>query len=157
MKRGSSDPTRPNYIVIRGNPASLNADKMWNSSYIFGYSNDGTFAVLRISSTGVYTVLKAWTTSTAIVQGGWNTLKVVAVGTALKFYINNVLVYSGVDATYKTGQVGILMFRNTSGTTGDVLNVDSASLSTTPTADINLDEEVAPGVEVPGGTIYGSP
>ena len=157
MKRGSSDPTRPNYIVIRGNPASLNADKMWNSSYIFGYSNDGTFAVLRISSTGVYTVLKAWTTSTAIVQGGWNTLKVVAVGTALKFYINNVLVYSGVDATYKTGQVGILMFRNTSGTTGDVLNVDSASLSTTPTADINLDEEVAPSVEVPGGDIYGSP
>ena len=93
------------------------------------------------------TTLKGWTLSSAIVKGGWNTLKVVAVGYALKFYINGTLVWSGSNTQpYKTGQVGFGFFRNS--TAGGLVWDLGQEVSTTPTADLNPFEEVAPGVEV---------
>ena len=39
--------------------------------------------------------LKPWTASAAIVKNGWNTLKVIAVGSSLRYYINGTLVWVG--------------------------------------------------------------
>jgi hypothetical protein len=140
-----------NGLIIRGNPAGFTPSKFWNSSYWFGYTNNGSFGIFEYSSTGVETTLKTWTSHAAIVQGNnWNTLKVVAVGSTMKFYINNVLVYTIVDSTFKTGQVGVAMYRDGT-STGNALLVDWAKLSTTPTADFNYDEPIVPGGdETPG-------
>jgi hypothetical protein len=156
MKRNGSNTSEASYLIIRGNPASLSSSKHWQPSYIFGYTNSGLFSVWKISSTGVPTALKTWTTSSAILKGNYNTLKVVAVGSSLKFYINNALVYSGVDATYKTGQVGFNFYRSTT-STGNALYVDYASVYTTATADVRADEQVEQGVELKGGSVFRSP
>jgi hypothetical protein len=154
LKRTGSDVTDPTFLIIRGNPASLNIDKDWNSSYQFGYTNGGTFSVWKVNASGINTALKPWTSSTAIIQNNWNTLKVVAVGPQLKFYINGVLVYAGADSGIRTGQVGISMYRNATAT-DNMLYIDSASLSNTPTADITTSEALTEGVETPGNTKQG--
>lgn len=136
MIRRSSDTGSAQYIIIRGNPLSLNTTKNWKTSYRFGYSNSGYFSVWRGNPNGTVTSLKSWTPSATIAKNGWNILKVVAVGTSLKFYINNVLVYSGADSAYKTGQVGFNFYRDTK-STGNILYVDYAILSTTPTSSSN--------------------
>lgn len=142
-----------NTIYFRGNPNTLAVDKVWNSTYWFSYTNGGSFSVYK-NVGGTRTALKPWTLSAAIVPSNWNTLKVVAVGSILKFYINNTLVWSTSDTSLKTGKVGFGYYRNA---TASTLYIDSASLSTTPTADSQMDEVVAPGTELSGGTPYESP
>lgn len=151
MKRAGSSSTLANILLLRGNYA-LNADKSWKPSYRFQYSNSGSFSVYEMDSVGGIVTLKGWTASAAIVPNGWNVLKVIAVGSTLKFYINNTLVWTGTDTTLSVGYSGIQMYRSTT-STGDVLDVDYATLSTNATAaDLNMDEAVADGVELSGGT-----
>jgi hypothetical protein len=153
MKRTGTCTSCANHISIRGTPAPLDALKKWNKEYRFAYSNAGRFSVWEVNGASE-TALKPWTTSATIVAGNWNTLKVVAVGSSLKFYINGTLVWSGTDTSYQTGTVGFGFTRNAAAGT---LYVDWARLTNTPTADFNIFEAVAPGVEVPGGNINQSP
>jgi hypothetical protein len=143
-----------NRIIIRGNPASLFSTNKWKPSYYFQYSNDGQFSVYEGTSAGTEVALKGWTSSSTIIKNGWNTLKVIAVGSSLKFYINGTLVWSGTDTTLQVGQLGFGFFRDAA--TG-TLKVDWAKGSNTPTADFNMFEEVAPGDEIGGGTIDQAP
>jgi hypothetical protein len=139
-----------NTIVIRGASSPLDSENGWRTGYWFYYTNTGSFLVLKGVS-GSYTLLQDWTGSGAIHTGAnWNTLKVVAVGTSLKFYINGTLVWSGTDSSLRTGRVGIEWWRPATGT-GNRLYVDSSSLTTTATADILPAADVPAGVEVPGG------
>jgi hypothetical protein len=114
-----------NYISIRGTPIPLDGLKRWNKEYKFAYSNTGEFSVYLVNGVTV-TPLMDWTTSTAIVKNGWNTLKVVAIGNALKFYINGKVVWSGRNATLTTGVVGFGYFRDTA---PSLLYVDWAKLT----------------------------
>lgn len=152
MKRIGTCTTCSNRIIIRGNPASLISTNWWKPAYYFQYTNAGQFSVYEMSSGGVTTVLKAWTNSAAIVPNGFNTLKVIAVGSSLRFYINGTLVWSGTDTTLKTGKVGFGFFRDAAAGTQ---YIDWAKLSTTATADLN--EQVIAGDEVPGGTVDQAP
>ena len=152
MKRIGTCTTCSNRIIIRGNPTSLGSTNWWKPSYYFQYTNTGQFSVYEVSSGGVITPLKAWTNSAAIVPNGFNTLKVIAVGSSLRFYINGTLVWSGADSTLKTGKVGFGFFRDAAAGTQ---YIDWAKLSTTATADLN--EQVIAGDEVPGGTVDQSP
>lgn len=150
MKRTGTCTSCANRIIIRGNPASLFSTNWWKPSYYFQYDNNGNFSVYEATSSSTTVALKPWTASASIVKNGWNTLKVIAVGNSLKFYINGTLVWSGNDTTLKVGQVGFGFFRDAA--TG-TLYVDWAKASNTPTADLNVFEEVAPGDEIGGGTI----
>jgi hypothetical protein len=114
-----------NYITIRGTPTPLGVLKRWNKEYKFAYSNTGEFSVWKVNGRTL-TTLKNWKATTAIKKNGWNTLKVIAIGNSLKFYINNVLVYSGKDATLKTGMVGFGFYR---GAAPGILYVDWARLT----------------------------
>ncbi len=157
MARNGSAPRDPNGIIIRGHPElGLTSNKAWYSSYGFAYTNDGLFAVHKYDNLGNTTWLRGWTAHSAIVKNGWNKLKVVAVGTWIKFYINDKLVWQEPDSSYRTGTVGLRMY-NSPGSTGNLLMVDSAVLTTTVYADPRLDEEVVPGEEVNGGTVDQSP
>lgn len=154
MKRTGTCVGCANRIIIRGNHASFVSTNWWKPSYVFQYANDGLFSVYYVSSAGAVSALKGWTTSAAIVKNGWNTLKVVAVGSSLKFYINNTLVFDGVHTTLRTGTVGFGFFRDAAAGT---LQVDSAVLATAPTADEMPVGDVAPGDELRGGTIDMAP
>ena len=101
--------------------------------------------------------MKGWTYTTAIFKSSHlNTLKVVAVGTSLKFYINNILVWRGIDSTLSIGHVGVEMYRNSS-STGNKLYIDWANM-VIPGEILSLDNEtVAPGTEVSGGSKNQSP
>lgn len=150
LKRTGTCASCANRIIIRGNPASLFSTNWWKPSYYFQYDNNGNFSVYEATSASTTVALKAWTASAAIVKNGWNTLKVIAVGNSLKFYINGTLVWSGSDTTLKVGQVGFGFFRDAAAGT---MQVDWAKATNTPTADPNVFEDVAPGVEIGGGTI----
>ena len=97
------------------------------------------------------TALKGWTVISAIVKNGWNTFKVLAVGSSLTFYFKHVYVFGATNASLKTGKFDIGLYRKT-GTTGNMLFVDSASDSTSATADINPSADVSLGKEIPGGS-----
>lgn len=154
MKRTGTCVSCANRVIIRGNPASFDPAYSWKPSLVFQYANTGSFSVYLYNSAGTATALKGWTASAAIVKNGWNTLKVVAVGSSLKFYINNSLVWSGSNSALRTGTVGFGFYRDTKAGT---LFVDSASLSTTPTADVNPNADVALGEELGGGSVEMAP
>jgi len=154
MTRTGGPANLANRIIIRGNPASLTGG-VWNPSYAFQYANNGAYSVYKMSG-GVSTALKTWTASSAVLTGGVaNTLKVVAVGSSLKFYINGTLVWSGTDSTLQVGQVGVGYYRDATAAT---LKVDSASASNTPTADrMATADVVVSGTPLSGGTIDRAP
>ena len=136
-----------NVLAIRGNP-DLDSTGWWKTEYTFDYTNSGLFSVWK-DNNGSYTALKNWTSSSAIKKNDWNVLKVTAKGSQLKFYINDVLVWSGTDSAYSSGRVGIGMYRSKT-STGDKLWVDWAKLTTTVAADTMMDV-LDTGVEVGGG------
>jgi len=151
LKRGGSVTSNANYIFFRGNPSTLTSNKDWRSSYSFGFANTGVFSVWKVDSVGTATPLQNWTSSAAIVKKGWNTLRVVAVGSSIKCYINGTLVWAGTDTSYTSGKVGVGMYRSAS-SSSNILYVDSASLVTTQVADIAPDAVVSQGVELSGGS-----
>ncbi len=139
-------------LIIRGNPASLTSSKDWKPSYYFAYTNSGAFAVYYVNSAGTYYALKAFTATTAIAKNNWNVLKVVAVGSTLKYYINGVLVWSGVNAGSATGGAGIYMYRDASTAK---LYVDYANLATSATAaDTAPVADAGPAVAVPASQAH---
>jgi hypothetical protein len=150
MKRSGTCTTCSNRLIIRGNPSSLFSTNWWKPAYYFQYANDGSFSIYEATSSSATVALKAWTAHSAIVKNGWNTLKVVAVGSSLKFYINGTLVWTVTDSTLRVGQVGFGFYRDAS---AGVLLVNWAKGSNTPTADLNSLEEVVPGVEIGGGSM----
>lgn len=143
-----------NFITLRGTVSPVGVANRWNKVYQFGYTNNGAFSVWEING-ATETALKPWTNSSAIAQNGWNTLKVIAVGNILKFYINNTLVASVNDTTFKVGQVGVGFYRLSAAGT---FYVNYAKLNTTPTADPSLMDEIpVSGEELEGGTPFQSP
>jgi hypothetical protein len=146
--------TCANALIIRGSPTPLDSLKGWNKGYYFEYTNGGFISVWKLNN-GTQTALLGWTASPAVNLGGSNTLKVTASGGTLKFYINGTLVWSGSDSSFGSGMVGIAMYRET-GSTGDNLAVDWATLATTVVASNDAVEPV-PGIEVPGGDLSHSP
>jgi hypothetical protein len=146
--------TCSNTLIIRGDPTPLDSLNDWNKGYYFQYSDDGWISVYKVSNSS-WTALKPWTFTAAVNQGGWNTLKVTASGGTLKFYVNGILVWSGSDASFGSGQVGLAMYRDDL-SAGNNLSVDWAKLATTVAA--SSDEfELPSGIEVPGGAPYQSP
>lgn len=101
----------PSGLVVRGSSSSFDSTYNWSNAYELLYSQLGKFMVLKRVA-GVQTVLKSWTASSAILKNNWNTLKVIAEDSKFRFYINNVLVWSGSDTSFAAGQVGLLMYRD---------------------------------------------
>jgi hypothetical protein len=117
-----------NDLYIRGKTTPLdNNYYMWNSGYLFEYTNERYFSIWKIANGSYNTPLKNWTYYSGIKPNSWNTLRVTAKGSALKFYINGALVWSGSDSSLTNGQVGIGMYRDKF-TSGNNFYVDWAKL-----------------------------
>jgi len=115
-----------NALYIRGTP-TLNSLHDWDTAYSFEYSGNKHFAVYK-GAYGRWGALFTGYTSPAINITGWNTLRVQASQGSLTFYINNTLVWAGVDSSLKTGIVGISMY-SPNGSVGDYLYVQKIRLS----------------------------
>lgn len=151
--------TCANGLFVRGNSSSLNKSKGWQHSYQFFYTNNGYFSVSKAGSNGTsVTLSNNWNRNSAIKKNDWNKLRVIAVGASLKFYINDKLVWSGEDANFTTGQLGIGMYRDYH-STGNNLYVDwtKAVLASLTASSKSSDEVVLSGTPVTGGSQHQSP
>jgi len=128
MMRRSGCETCANGLLIRGTPNPLQVYNRWNTDYAFLFTRNGSISVWK--RIGDYeTALLPWTASEAVyTSGNWNTLRVVVEGDRIFYYLNDKLVWSGRDADYSFGKVGITMFRSSS-SVGDLLEVDWAILA----------------------------
>jgi hypothetical protein len=118
-----------NALYVRAQAHPLGSDNIWYSGYFFAYSRSGYFSVFKIRSGGTAIPLQGWTSNGAILTGDtWNTLRVVADGINLYFYINNSLVWSGSDSELWGKEAGVTFYR-TSDSTGDLLEVDWATMT----------------------------
>lgn len=126
MKRNISE-TSSNYIVFRGTYSPWTSTNKWNSWYFFAYANTGRYLVARIVN-GTETILKGWTTSSYITPYSWNWLAVSAVGSSLKFYINNQLVFETTDTNLTSGRAGFGCYDDGSDGSSGTFYVDYAAL-----------------------------
>ena len=130
-----------NNIMIRGTPTLRDSLYLWNDVYMFQYSRSGYYSVWK-SVGGVDTPLQLWTYTDAINTGdNWNTLRVVASGRSLYFYINNTLLWFGLDDSLSEGKVGVGMYGE--GFPSDKLIVDWATLYSGP-GGIQVTDTVSP-------------
>ncbi len=125
--RRLGDEDSPNGVMIRGTPTPLGANNRWHSGYGFFFKRNGSFGVFRYDN-GVSVTLSDYYVHPAVYTGdSYNLLRVVAQDSLFKFYINNILVWSGSDSTYTNGYIGLIMYNAT--LTGDFLQADSAILN----------------------------
>ena len=111
-------------IYVRG--TGVSAFGNWTNGYQFSITRSGKYLV-ALNSIARLVPIKNWTASPAIVKGsGWNVLRVVAIGSSLKFYINGTLVWSGTNSAFSNGKVGIGL--NSDGS-ANRLYVDYATLT----------------------------
>ncbi len=128
MRRVNS-PHSLNAVIIRaGNTIGASARQIY-PAYRFGYTNAGRYNIYRHNANGTYTEIQGWTASSAINRNGWNTLRVVANGNNFRCFINGTLVRTFTDSTFRSGRVGVAMWRSTSDPSATRLLVDWARLS----------------------------
>ena len=152
-----------NVMLIRGTPGSFDTTGAWSNVYMFEYQNSssavparGGWSVFKMVG-GTPSPLVAWTASSYILPYGFNTLKVTAAGSALKFYINDHLVWSGTDTSLSAGQVGLAMYQGNTSPTKGLLYVDWATLTNTVSASAALEDPGASPADVSAGDITGAP
>lgn len=114
-----------NILFVRGNPSKLAPDSYWKNGYIFQYTND-RYISIWVARNGNFFPLQFWTYAPMVRPKGFNTLRVQATGNQFKFYVNNQLVWVGIDSTLAYGQVGVGVYKDGSG--GTHLYVDWAKL-----------------------------
>ncbi len=100
--RRVGDPYNSAALLLRATP---DFDDGVGSAYIFQIAVDGSYGVWK-QVNGSFDWLQEWTPSAAI-QSGTNVLAGVADGSALSFYINGVLVWSGTDTALTSGLIGL--------------------------------------------------
>jgi hypothetical protein len=145
-----------NGMLIRGNPTTYTSNNAWQNAYLFGYTDAGKFAVYRLEAGRSY-ALKSWTVSSAIKTSDWNELKVVAVGSSLRFLINGKRVWSGTDGAFSSGKVGLAMYRNNvvermsvDWTRLEVLSPGSSATGDTDEPTLPFEPEISPDGEESG-------
>jgi len=120
----------PNFLIIRGTPNPLGANKMWGSSLRFEYANTGQYSIYL---NGVPKV--SWASSSAIRPNDWNILKVTASGPNMVFYINGTRVwYGSIPDAPASGLVGLGMMTANSTDATNRLYVDWMRVSNVVTA-----------------------
>jgi hypothetical protein len=128
-------------IDIRGTPGS--PDGGWLNAYQFEINQNGYFSIWR-GVNDQWTALQNWTYSSAIRRfSNWNTMRVLAVGSNLYLFINGIPVWSGVNTSLTSGQVGAFVARVGSSTTTDVFYLQSAQLTVPVTLATNSMPEVS--------------
>ena len=99
------------YLAVRMGD-ELSDNNTWLAGYLFGYTNQGVYSVWKMNRDCSAVVLQPWTETSLLAIDDWNTLRVAVSGSALNFYINGVLAWSGSDGIFKEGKVGFSFFNH---------------------------------------------
>jgi hypothetical protein len=122
----------PVFLEVRASGPAKGLNNAILNGYRFQFSPDGRFSVYK-NINGLNSSIREATFSGAIIQGqNWNILRVVAVDTQFWFYINDHLVWSGLDPSFTKGRVGVGLFSSGGGAAEGVF-VDWAKLAVNPT------------------------
>ncbi len=108
LKRVGSEES---FMGVRMGTGKLGSNFAWYPGYLFGYRNDGKYAIFYMDPSGARKVIKDWTASAAIKKNGWNTLKVIAKGSNFQYFINNTSVHSFKDTRRTRGFIGFSFTR----------------------------------------------
>ena len=114
------------YLAVRMGD-ELGDNNAWLAGYLFGYTNQGVYSVWKMNQNGNTSVMQPWTKTSLLAIEDWNTLRVAASDSALNFYINGILVWTGSDGGFKDGKVGFSFFNHANPSSS--FFVDWASLS----------------------------
>lgn len=121
--------TCPIGLLVRGDATLLPAQSnRWNEAYFMAINPGGQYKVEHWTPTGIVT-LQPWTNATTDIYTGnaTNYLTVKSESSKLSFYANGALVWSGLDYTLRSAQVGIAMAGDASA--GDFIQVYEAGLA----------------------------
>lgn len=104
-----------------------------------GCNNCYTFDVAKIEGVSYFSVWKVtnstpsalqyWAESEVIKDSDWNVLRVKTNGASMRFYINGVVVWSGIDTTHSSGFVGLESYGTSSSAETHLLYADWAKLT----------------------------
>jgi subtilisin family serine protease len=119
------------YMFFRAVPTPEDSAGDIYSGYWFGYSQYGTFGIMK-GSANTWTAIVPWTAHAAIVGNGQNELRAVASGTSLTFYINGIQVHSMTDSQQPWGRVGFGLYDK-----NNTLTVHQSSLTGTAVQGVN--------------------
>ena len=120
--RRTGSPDTAACLVLRASPDFL--VEAAGSGYVFQISEGGSYGVWK-QVNGNFSWLRDWLFSSAIVPGS-NRLTAVALGSALRFYINGILVWSGTDNALTSGRVGLMGYSSPEDTTAHFFDNVSA-------------------------------
>ena len=84
-----------------------------NNEYVFNVSSNGYYKIFKYQN-AKYTAIKAWTKSSSVKTGNYayNKLKVVKQGTTMKFYVNDVYLYSTPFEGFMGDRIGYVIYKN---------------------------------------------
>lgn len=105
--RRTGSPYSASAVVLR---ATADFADGVGSGYVFQISTGGSYGVWK-QVDGTWSWLQSWTSSTAV-NAGTNVLAAVAEGSALRFYINGTLVWSGADTALTGGRIGLMGYND---------------------------------------------
>ncbi len=127
IKRTGSATSNSVGLIVRGAPTAFDH---WHPGYLFAWTPSGSISIWRFNADGSETPLYGWTYSPAVATGSaYNTVRVVAVGSTMRMYMNGVAVAQVTDTTNRVGNVGVGFYR-APGDTDSKLYVDWAKAST---------------------------
>lgn len=127
VKRTGSATSNSLGLLLRGAPTAF---QHWSPSYLFVYTPSGSISIWRENADGTETPLYGWTHSSAVITGSaYNVIRVVAVGSTMRMYMNGVAVAQVTDTTNRVGNVGVGFYR-AAGDTDSKIYVDWAKAST---------------------------
>jgi subtilisin-like proprotein convertase family protein len=122
-------------LWIRGTPTPLVVGTAWrwNSGFAFNIANTGKYSIFKYTPTG-NAALQAWVAPVGTTISGPTKLKVVASGTTMTFYVNDVVVKTLTNQTqFTSGKVGVAMVRSNTANS-DALRVNYAKAAPSPFA-----------------------
>lgn len=144
IKRTGTSTSTSVGLLLRGAPTSF---QHWSPTYMFLYTQSGMISIWRRNADGSESALYGWTFSPAVATGSvYNTVRVVAVGSTMRMYMNGVAVAQVTDATHRVGNVGVAFYRFPSDTDSRMW-VDWAKASTA--AATSLFADAVPAADAP--------
>ena len=143
-RTGGNNDTTDTALFIRSD-GNITTSGNCSNCYTFDIGkvdDEYKFSIWKVEN-GLYNSLNYWESSSAIKHNDWNGLKVRANGSALKFYINGTLVWSGTDSTHSDGYVGVESYAETPSVDKHLLYVDWAKVTTTNISTLSTENESA--------------
>lgn len=108
----TNNETAWNFLFIRMGNSVKASDSSWYPGYRLGYSNNGWCAVERLNADGTTTPILNAGNCPSVKKNDLNILRIRAVGSLLKFFINGTLLKTCTDTSRNRGWLGVGAYKS---------------------------------------------